>query len=51
MQFTLGMPFLGVLGKFYRNIKGLIKRQKVELAGKSDFVAIEHEVMCINTFI
>ncbi len=24
MQFTLGMPFLGVLGKFYRNLKGLI---------------------------
>ncbi len=24
MQFTLGMPFLGVLGKFYRNRKGLI---------------------------
>ncbi len=23
MQFTLGMPFLGVLGKFYRNLKGL----------------------------
>ncbi len=23
MQFTLGMPFLGVLGKFYRNRKGL----------------------------
>ncbi len=23
MQFTLGMPFLGVLGKFYRNHKGL----------------------------
>ncbi len=21
MQFTLGMPFLGVLGKFYRNRK------------------------------
>ncbi len=24
MQFTLGMPFLGVLGKFDRNLKGLI---------------------------
>ncbi len=24
MQFTLGMPFLGVLGTFYRNRKGLI---------------------------
>ncbi len=24
MQFTLGMPFLGVLGKFYRNRKGLM---------------------------
>ncbi len=23
MQFTLGMPFLAVLGKFYRNLKGL----------------------------
>ncbi len=23
MQFTLGMPFLGILGKFYRNRKGL----------------------------
>ncbi len=23
MQFTLGMPFLGVLGKFDRNRKGL----------------------------
>ncbi len=23
MHFTLGMPFLGVLGKFYRNRKGL----------------------------
>ncbi len=23
MQFTLGMPFLGVLGKLYRNRKGL----------------------------
>ncbi len=23
MQFTLGMTFLGVLGKFYRNRKGL----------------------------
>ncbi len=23
MQFTLGMPFLGVLGKFDRNLKGL----------------------------
>ncbi len=23
MQFTLAMPFLGVLGKFYRNLKGL----------------------------
>ncbi len=26
MQFTLGMPFLGVLGKFYRNRKGLNKK-------------------------
>ncbi len=26
MQFTLGMPFLGVLGKFYRNRKGLMFR-------------------------
>ncbi len=26
MQFTLGMPFLGVLGKFYRNRKGLIRQ-------------------------
>ncbi len=24
MQFTLGMSFLGVLGQFYRNRKGLI---------------------------
>ncbi len=24
MQFTLGMPFLGVLGQFYRNRKGLM---------------------------
>ncbi len=23
MQFTLGMPFLGVLGKFYRNRKDI----------------------------
>ncbi len=23
MQFSLGMPFLGILGKFYRNRKGL----------------------------
>ncbi len=23
MHFTLGMPFLAVLGKFYRNVKGL----------------------------
>ncbi len=23
MQFTLGMPFLGILGKYYRNRKGL----------------------------
>ncbi len=23
MRFTLGMPFLAVLGKFYRNVKGL----------------------------
>ncbi len=27
MQFTLGMPFLGVLGKFYRNRKGLISQK------------------------
>ncbi len=26
MQFTLGMPFLGVLRKFYRNLKGLRPR-------------------------
>ncbi len=26
MQFTLGMPFLGVLGKFYRNRKWLNKK-------------------------
>ncbi len=32
MQFTLGMPFLGVLGKFYRNRKGLI------LGGDLNFV-------------
>ncbi len=27
---TLGMPFLGVLGKFYRNIKGLKRSAKVQ---------------------
>ncbi len=34
MQFTLGMPFLGVLGKFYRNRKGLI--QKHHLGDKNN---------------
>ncbi len=28
MQFTLGMPFLGVLGQFYRNRKGLNEQMK-----------------------
>ncbi len=31
MQFTLGMPFLGVLGQFYRNRKGLTRRDSLRL--------------------
>ncbi len=29
MQFTLGMPFLGVLGQFYRNRKGLKSSDRI----------------------
>ncbi len=36
MQFTLGMPFLGVLGKFYRNRKGLTLRKATLETSRAD---------------
>ncbi len=38
MQFTLGMPFLGVLGKFYRNRKGITVIQYITVSGGTCYV-------------
>ncbi len=38
MQFTLGMPFLGVLGKFHRNRKGL----------NSERVSVCQLILCVK---
>ncbi len=40
MQFTLGMPFLAVLGKFYRNRKGFNYCLNSAWHGGDQFVAL-----------
>ncbi len=41
MQFTLGMPFLAVLGKFYRNLKGLIGSFDLIKTHLTDIISIK----------